>query len=144
MTIKSNGVPFSSFSYVTIAGHLIFAIPAIGGIFWLSLIGVRALFFIIAPITLLSIPITAAISWFIAKGSNWMNTSAAITAACSLPGRFYGVLFGGLLGFHLFSKIGILGGVILIILFYILALAITIPLSKFLSSRIISKTTSEG
>jgi hypothetical protein len=91
---------------------------------------VKALFFIIVPIAFISIPISAAFAWLMAKGSNWVNTSAAITAVGSVPGRVYGILFGGALGFHLFNTAG---GIIVAILFYFLALALTILLGKFLS-----------
>ena len=134
MTANSPGIPFSSFLHVTIIGHLIFAIPAISGILLLSLIDIKTLFFILIPILLISIPVSAAFAWLTAKGSNWVNTSAAIMAVCSLPGRVYGIFFGGLLGFHLF---GTAGGIIVAILFYLLALALAFPLGKFLSRKVL-------
>jgi len=134
VTTESPSVPFSSFLYVTIMGHLIFAVPVIIGILLFNLIDVKALFFILIPIFLISIPISAAFAWLMAKGSNWVNASAAIIAVCSLPGRVYGILFGGLLGFRLFSTIG---GVILAIVFYLLALAFAIPLGKYLSMKVL-------
>ena len=102
MTTKLPEIPFITFLSVTIAGHLIFAIPAIMGILLFNLMNVKSLFFIFIPIVLISIPISAAFAWLIAKGSNWVNTSAAITAVCSVPGRIYGIFFGGLLGSHFF------------------------------------------
>jgi hypothetical protein len=137
MTTKLPDISFSSFLYATIAGHLIFAVPAIIGVLLLRLMDVKSLFFIFVPIVLISIPISATFAWLIAKGSNWVNTTAAITVACSLPGRVYGILFGGLLGFHFF---GTVGGVIVAILFYLLAFVSTIPLGKFLSGKVISAT----
>ena len=115
-------------------GHVIFAIPAISGILLFKLMEVKALLIIFIPLALLTIPISAGLSWLIAKGSNWVNTAAAITAVCSLPGRIYGVLFGGLLGFHFFSTVG---SVILAIVFYLFAVVTTIPLGRYLSSRVI-------
>ena len=100
MTTKLPNIPLSSFLYVTVEGHLIFTIPAVIGILLLNLMDVRELFFELVPIALISIPISAAFAWFIAKGSNWVNTNAALRASCRLPGKIYGVLFGGLLGFH--------------------------------------------
>jgi len=134
VTTNSPGIPFSSFLYVTIIGHLIFANPLISGILLLNLTDVKVLIFIFIPIVLISIPISAALAWLMAKGSNWVNASAAIIAVCSLPGRVYGILFGGLLGFRLFSTIG---GVILAIVFYLLALAFAIPLGKYLSMKVL-------
>ena len=139
MRTKLSDIPFSSLLYVTVAAHLIFAIPAIIGVLLFSLIDVRALFFIFVPIVLICIPISAAFAWLIAKGSNWVNTTEAVTAACSLPGRICGILFGGLLGFRFF---GTVGGVIVAILFYLLALVVTIPLGKFLSRKVIPTTIS--
>ena len=141
MTTKLPNIPFVSFLYITIIGHLIFAIPAISGILLMNLINIKALFFIIIPIAFISIPIGAAFAWLMAKGSNWVNTSAAITAVCSLPGRFYGILFGGAIGFHLFNTAG---GIIVAILFYLMALALSIPLGKFLSSRVFPETVTKS
>jgi hypothetical protein len=134
---NSPSVPFSSFLHVTIIGHLIFAIPVISGILLLNLTDVKALFYIFIPIVFISIPINAAFAWLMAKGSNWVNTHAAILAVCSLPGRVYGILFGGLLGFHLFNTTG---GTIFAILFYLLGLALAIPLGKFMSRKVLPMT----
>jgi hypothetical protein len=130
-------IPFVSFLYITIAGHLLFAVPAIGGIWLFELLDIKELLFIFTPIILISIPISAVIAWLIAKGSNWVNTSAAITAACSVPGRVYGILFGGLLGFRYF---GTSGGIIAAILFYLLAIALALRLGRYLASKVIPET----
>jgi hypothetical protein len=140
MTTKLRDITFSSFLYVTIAGHLIFAVPAIFGVLFLKLMDVKALFFIFVPIALISIPISAAFAWLIARGSNWQNSAAAIKASCGLPGRIYGVLFGGLLGFQLF---GTAGGAILAVLFYLLAYGVTFPLGKFLLNKLIPDAVSQ-
>ena len=139
MNNKAQDIPFSSFLFATTAGHLIFAIPTIIGLLLFSLIDAKSLFFIFVPIALISIPISAAFAWLIAKGSNWASKStiAGVIAACSLPGRIYGILFGGLLGFHLFDTIG---GVIVAILFYLLAVVLTIPLGKYLSRKVVSSS----
>ncbi len=133
MTSKSAEIPFFSFLYATFVGNLVFAFPAIGGILLFNLVDIMAVLLILAVITL-SVPVGAAMTWLIAKGSNWANTTAAITASCTVPGHFYGMLFGGLLGFHFF---GTAGGVILAVLFFLLASAIAIPFGKFLSRKII-------
>jgi len=140
VTTNSPGIPFSSFLYVTIIGHLIFANPLISGILLLNLTDVKVLIFIFIPIVLISIPISAALAWLMAKGSNWVNIPAAIMAVCSLPGRVYGMFFGGLLGFHLF---GTTGGIIGAILFYLLALALALPLGKFLLRKVLPTTASK-
>jgi hypothetical protein len=134
-TSKLSGIPFLSFLYAAAAGHIIFAIPAIGGVLILNLTDVKSLFFIFIPIAILSIPISAAFSWLIAKGSNWTNTTSAIIAACSVPGRFYAVLFGGLFGFRLFYTAG---GIIFAVLFYFIALVITIPIGTRISKKVIA------
>ena len=133
MTTKSSIIPFSSFLYVTIASHLVFAIPAIIGVLLLNLMDIKPLVFIFVPVALISIPISTAFAWLIAKGSNWLHTSAAITSSCNLPGRIYGILFGGLLGFHFFDT---MGGVLLSVFFYLLAYGVTIPLGRFLSNKV--------
>jgi hypothetical protein len=91
MVVKITKVPFSTFLYATLAGHAIFGIPTVVAIIAFSLLGIEPLFFIILPIALVSIPLSATLSWLIAKGSNWINTPAAIIATCSVPGRFYAV-----------------------------------------------------
>jgi hypothetical protein len=134
MTTKLPEIPFITFLSVTTVGHLIFAIPAIMGILLFNLMNVNSLFFIFIPIALISIPISAAFAWLIARGSNWVNTSAAITAVCSVPGRMYGIFFGGLLGSHFFNTAG---GIVVATLFYFLALAATLPIGKLLSRKVI-------
>jgi hypothetical protein len=133
MTVKVLSVPFSKFIYATLIGHSIFAVPAVVAVILFDLMDVKALFFIILPIALISIPVSASLSYLMAKGSNWANTSTAIMVTCTVPGRFYAVLFGGLLGFRLFNTIG---GIVLAVLFYLGAMTTTIPLDKFLVRRL--------
>lgn len=133
-------VPFASFLYAAAAGQLVFAVPAIvGGLLFDLLEGTAALIILVA-LALISIPIGAAFAWLIAKGSNWVNTPVAMTAVCSLPGRIYGPLFGGLLGFRLFSATG---GVVLAVLFYLVARVATVPVSRFIMNRIIPHASQE-
>jgi hypothetical protein len=113
MTIKLPEISFSSFLYVATVAHLIFAVPSFFGILLFDLINIKAALFIYIFFALTGIPLSAAIAWLFAKGSNWKNSIAAITAMCSLPGRIYGSLFGGLLGFHYFNTIGGIIGVVL-------------------------------
>jgi hypothetical protein len=136
MTTRSPEIKFSVFLYITGWGYFVFGIPTIIGILLLGLKSVKSLIFIFIPIALISLPLTAAISWLIAKGSNWLNADKTIIAACSVPGRFFGVFLGGLLGYHYFKEIG---GIIFAILFYFLYLAISFPLGKFLFSKVICK-----
>jgi hypothetical protein len=131
---KASEIPFSSFLYVALAGHLVFGIPAIIGILLLKLLEVKTLILITVLVAIIAIPCTAALAWLISKGSNWVNTPVAITATFSLPARFYPLLFGGFLGFRLF---GMIGGIIVMVLFYLLAMVITIPLGKFVSRKVI-------
>jgi hypothetical protein len=130
-------VPFSSFLLATIIAQLISGIPTIAGILLFNLIDAEALAFILIPIAALSIPISAALSWLVAKGSNWENTTTGITAACGLPGKVYGIFFGGLLGSRLY---GPSGGVILAVLLYFVAHFTTIPLGKILTRRILLRS----
>ena len=133
MVEKIPEVAFSKFLYITLAGHLIFAIPAIVTVILFNLMQLEPLFFIILPIAIIAIPVGAALSWFIAKGSNWVNTSSSLIASCSVPARFYAVFIGGLLGFRLFNT---LGGIVLAILLYLCTLVTSIPLGKFLIGRL--------
>ena len=137
MTTRLPDIPFSSFLYATIVAHLIFIFPIIGGVLLFDLINVKTLFLILALLGLPAIPVSAAFSWLFAKGPNWINTPLAITATCGLPGRMYGILFGGLLGFHFFNSIG---GIIGAILFYLLSYVLTSPLSKFISNKVMPET----
>jgi hypothetical protein len=132
MVEKISEVPFSTFLYITLAGHLIFAIPAIAAVILLDLMQLGPLFFIILSIAIIAIPVGAVFSWLIAKGSNWTHTSASLIASCSVPARFYAVFLGGLLGFRLFNTIG---GIVLAIILYLCALVTSIPLGKFLIGR---------
>ena len=133
-TQKAYDVPFAKFFYAVLIGHLIFAIPTLVAILLLHILEVKPLVFIIMPIAIVSIPIGAAVAWLIAKGSNWANTRSVITALCGVPGRFYAVLFGGLLGFRLFQFVV---AIVFIVLFYIGAVLITIPLGRFLTKRLL-------
>jgi hypothetical protein len=134
MTTRLPEISFSSFLYVTIVAHLIYVVPTIGGVLLFDLMDVKTLSLILAILALPAIPISAAFAWLIAKGSNWANTSAAFTITCGFPGRIYGILFGGLLGFHFFNTIG---GIVGAIVFYLLAFVSTSPLRKFISSKVI-------
>jgi hypothetical protein len=140
MVVKVPEIPFSTFLYATLAGHFIFAIPAFVAIILLDLMELKPLFFIFLPIALISIPVSAVLSWLIAKGSNWVSTTAAIMATCSVPGRFYAVLFGGLLGFRVSNTVG---GIVLAVLLYLGALVTTVPLGKFLVRRLAPEIVSQ-
>jgi hypothetical protein len=129
MVEKVPEVPFSTFINITFVGNFIFAAPVVIALILLDLVKIKPLLFIILPIALITIPISASLSWLIAKGSNWANTTPAIIAACSVPGRFYAVLFGYLLGFRAFNTVG---GIVLAILVYPCALFTTVRLGKFL------------
>jgi hypothetical protein len=69
-----------------------------------------------------------------------VNTTAAISASCSVPGRFYSALFGGLLGVRIFHSIV---GILLLIPFYIGTLFISVPLGKFLLRRLTAEIISQ-
>ena len=101
---------------------------------------VRSLFLILAIIALPTIPLSAAFAWLIAKGSNWEKTSMAFTVTCGFPMRMYGILFGGLLGFHFFSLVG---GIVGVILLYLLAFFSTAPFGKFISSKVVPEIISQ-
>ena len=140
MTINRPDIPFSSYIYATAIGHLVFALPTMVGALLLNLIRSRDLFFIIIPMAIISVSTGAAIAWLFAKGSNWTKPYASIAASCSVPGRIYPMLFGGLLGFHYFDTIG---GIIFAVLFYLAGLALSFRLGKFLTNRLISEASTE-
>lgn len=129
MVEKIPEVPFSTFMNITFVGNIIFAAPVVIALILLDLIKIKPLLFIVMPVAGITILVSASLSWFMAKGSNWVNTTPAIVAACSVPARFYAVLFGGLLGFRVFNTVG---GIVLAILLYLGALFTTVPLGKFL------------
>ena len=134
MGVKVTGVPFSKFFYVTMVSHFIFAIPTVIIVILLDLMKVKPLLFILLPIALISIPVSAVLTWLFAKGSNWVNTSGSIMATCSLQGKFYAVLLGGLLGFRILN---VAGGIILAVLLY-LGITLTARLfGKFLLRRLV-------
>jgi hypothetical protein len=131
---KVSGVPFSKFLYVTFIGHFTFAVPAVIAVILLNLIKVKPLLFILLPMALISIPISAVLTWLFAKGSNWVNTLGAISVTCSFPGRFYAVFLGGLLGFRVFN---VAGGIIFAILLYLGVALTTRPFGRFLIRRFV-------
>lgn len=139
MTTRLPNVPFSSFFYATFLAHLCLIIPFIGGVLLFTVMDVKSLFLILAIIALPAIPLSAAFAWLIAKGSNWEKTSTALTVTCGFPMRMYSILFGGLLGFHFFNLIG---GIVGVISFYILALFSTAPFGNFISSKVIREAIS--
>ena len=140
MTTRLSDVPFSSFFYATFLAHLCLIIPFIGGVLLFSVVDVKSLFLILAIIALPAIPLSAAFAWLIAKGSNWENTSKALLVTCGYPMRMYGMIFGGLVGFHFFN---VIGGIIGAILFYVLAIFSTAPFGKFISSKVIREEVSQ-
>jgi hypothetical protein len=140
MTTRLPDVPFSSFLYATLLAHLCLLIPFIGVVLLFKVMDVKSLFLILAIIALPAIPLSAAFAWLIAKGSNWENTSRALTVTCGFPMRMYGILFGGLLGFHFFNLIG---GIVGVILFYLLAFFSTAPFGKFISNKVMREAVSQ-
>ena len=140
MTTRLPDIPFYSFLYATFLAHLCLIIPIISGVLLFHVIDVKSLFLILAIIALPAIPLSAAFAWLIAKGSNWENTSKALLVTCGYPMRMYGIIFGGLLGYHFFN---IVGGIIGVILFYVLVFFSTAPFGKFISSKAVREPVSQ-
>jgi hypothetical protein len=115
MERETPAIPLSTFFVITIVGQLVFTIPAIMIVLVFKLLQFDALLFIALPTIIIAIPVIAYFSWLLAKGSNWVNTKSAVIVSCIFPGRFFGVLVGGLLGYRLY---GIVGGALLTILFF--------------------------
>ena len=125
-------VPLSTFFVITIISQLVFTIPAVIIILVFNLLQLEAFLFIALPTILISIPIGAYFSWLMAKGSNWVNTKAAVVVSSIFPGRFFGVLLGGLLGYRFY---GMIGGALFIILFFLG----TNLLGRFLGELLVEK-----
>ena len=140
MTTRLPVVHFSSFLYATFLAHICLIIPFIGGVLLLNVMDVKSLFLILAILALPAIPLSAAFAWLIAKGSNWEKTSMAFTTTCGFPMRMYGILFGGLSGFHFFNLVG---GIVGVILFYFLAFFSTASFGKFISNKVMRETVSQ-
>ncbi|MCP4371445.1 MAG: hypothetical protein GY797_25495 [Deltaproteobacteria bacterium] len=134
MTQKPPKIPFSSFLYAVLVGHLVFGLPAISTIVLLNLIDIKSLFFIILLIAPISIPVSTVFSWLIAKGSNWENTSSAIVVTSLWPGKFYGFLLGGSLGLRFFGEVGAL---VLAVMFFLVARFAGVSLGEFLAEKIV-------
>jgi len=139
MTTRLPEVPFSSFLYATFLAHLCLIIPFIGGVLLFNVMDVKSLFLILGILALPAIPLSAAFAWLIAKGSNWEKTSMTFVVICGFPMRMYGILFGGLLGFHFFNFVG---GVVGVVLFYLLAFVSSAPFGKFISNKVMRETVS--
>jgi hypothetical protein len=139
MTTRLPDVPFSSFLYATFLAHLCLVIPFIGGVLLFKVMDVKSLFLILVILALPAIPLSAAFAWLIAKGSYWKKTSMAFAITCGFPIRMYGILFGGLLGFHFFNLVG---GIFGVILFYLFAFFSTAPFGKYISNKVMQEVVS--
>ena len=125
-------IPFVRFFLITSAMHLAFALPAFGVILLLHLLELKAALFLFAMF-LLSDPIISWLCWLVAKGSNWVNTAAAMKAAGGVPGQLYGVLAGGLLGGHF---LGTVGGLVTMVLSFGLGMLAGIALGSFVAKKL--------
>ncbi len=97
-------IPFARFFLLVLTEYLAFAIPVLGMLVLLDLLELRTALFMFT-FFVLSSPILSLIAWLFAKGSNWVNTAAALKTPGSL-GQLYGLLLGGLLGSHFFGTVG--------------------------------------
>lgn len=100
-------IPFARFFLLVLTEHLAFAIPVLGMLVLLDLLELRTALFMFS-FFVLSSPILSLISWLFAKGSNWVNTAAALKTAGGVSGQLYGLLLGGLLGSYFFGTVGAL------------------------------------
>jgi predicted lipid-binding transport protein (Tim44 family) len=130
-----NRISFTTFFLFIETLHLAIAVPSLSVILLLQLLEMRAAL-VIFTIFLLSSPIFSWLSWLMAKGSNWVNTAAAIKAAGGVSGQLYGTLVGGLLGGHLF---GTIGAMIMVVLFFGIGMFAGVMLGGYAANRLTDK-----
>lgn len=136
--MNSFEVPFFRFLLIAFPGNPTFVVPIYGIILLFNLLPVDFLLFLLLPFFCLSALVFAAISWLIAKGSNWENPKFALLADFSIQGRVYCAFLCGLLGSLLF---GTLSGIILMFVFYIRGKKISMHLGEIAISRVVPELT---
>ena len=109
-------ISFGKFLGFAAIQHVIFALPVFTILVMMQLLPLNAILFLFLPFSGLGIPLSAGLCYLMAKGSNWVNTRGAVMAIGVLPGQTYGVLLGGLLGYHLWAMTGgVIGAIILFV-----------------------------
>ena len=136
MSIPPREIPFSTFLYATLIANLVYGIPTIGAFLLFDLMDTRAVLLIFLFVAAIKIPLTAALAWLIAKGSNWVNSYTCMVVACAVPAAFYGVMLGGGIGIRLFGALG--GGIGGAILMFVITAIIRIPLGNLITRRLLS------
>ena len=119
MATRLPGTPFRVFLQVALVGHLVYFVPTLTAFLlfdpqpvWVVILTAHAV---------VTIPLSTALAWLIARGSNWANTSMAMTLIGSVPAIFYCLLLGGVLGFRLFGARGSwVGGILMVLVAYLI------------------------
>ena len=127
-------VPFRIFLYATLVAHIVHAVPTVVVLLFFDSTTAMPLLFILLILAVIKIPVVAAMTWLLAKGSNWVNSSLAMIVICRVAAMLYCVLIGAWLGFRLF---GTAGGVIGAILLYLLARITSRRLGKLLTQKLL-------
>ncbi len=113
MGIQPLPIPFRNLLGFVVVEHAVFALPVLTLLVLFRFIPFEVALFLIAVFSVVVVPTSAGMAYLIAKGSNWVNTRAAVMASGVLPGQIYGLLFGGLVGYHLWKTPGGLIGAII-------------------------------
>ncbi len=113
---STSKISFGEFLGFVAVLQVVFALPVFIILLMLRLLPFDALLFLVLPFSGLGISLSAGLGYLMAKGSNWVNTRGAVMAVGVLSGQIYGVLLGGLLGYHFWAMTG---GVIGAIIFFV-------------------------
>lgn len=125
-------IPARKFMVLAAIEHTIFAVPVLGVLWITRIIPADFSLSLILIFSVLGAPLSAGIAWLIARGSSWVNTRAAIIACGVFPGQVYGLLFGGMLGYHFGGEIN---GIILAIGFWVAGAWAGAKMAEFLYRR---------
>lgn len=134
MEPNPNSIPFKRFFIFAEAVHLTFALPALSIVSLLQPQKPKAVI-ILFIVFLLGSFIGSWLTWMMAKGSNWVNTAAAMKAVGAGAGQIYGALVGGLAGWHFFEMAG---GILMLVSFFVLGKLAGIALGGFAAKRLVT------
>jgi hypothetical protein len=110
------------------AVNLTFATPVFTSFLIIGRLDPFAILFLVLFWSIMAIPIGSWLVWLISKGSNWMNTKAAVSAGGAIFGQYYAVLLGGFLGFDWLNQ---LGAIVCMIIFFIIGMLLGIKMSVY-------------
>ena len=126
-------IPYRKFLKLAVIEHAVFALPVLSILLIVQAIPFYAVLLFLFAISILGIPLSAGITWLIAKGSNWVNARAAIIANGIYPGQVYVMLLGGMVGFR---QWGVIGGIISAVFLFAAGSWAGAKLAEFLYKRI--------